>query len=311
MAIYRLFALLLSCGLFTLGSCSSGNANQTKEQQEVANPKIFVIEDGGTGQYPAIITEESSLPGFTIYRPQEIESFASEAKLPVILWGSGGCANTTDGHKNFLNDIASNGYIILGSGIFDHLINHDEEIARQKTTSAQLLEALDWIIKENSDPESKYYNKIDVSQVASMGMSCGGVQAIEISGDPRISTTVVCNSGVLKVPTTMAGMPDVTKDALEDYHNPVLYLIGGPSDMAYENAVDDFERIDNVPVVMTNLDVGHGGTYSQPHGGAFTPVALAWLNWQLKGDESASEMFLGENCVLCEDELWTIESKNF
>ena len=73
----------------------------------------------------------------------------------------------------------------------------------------------------------------------------------------------------------------------------------------------DFQKIKHVPVVMTNHDVGHGGTYRQPYGGAFTGTALAWLNWQLKGDEEASKMFLGEDCGLCEDQKWTIETKNF
>ncbi len=34
--------------------------------------------------------------------------------------------------------------------------------------------------------------------------------------------------------------------------------MGGPSDIAYKNAMDDFARVDHVPIVMTNLDVGHG-----------------------------------------------------
>ncbi|MFP4281733.1 MAG: hypothetical protein ACLFU2_03840 [Opitutales bacterium] len=121
----------------------------------------------------------------------------------------------------------------------------------------------------------------------------------------------MCNSGVLPEPIDMAGMPSITKDALEAYQGPVLYLMGGPSDMAYPNAMDDFRRIAHVPVVVTNLDVGHGGTYTQPHGGAYTPVALAWLDWQLKGDETASGMFLGEDSVLRRDPAWTVESKNF
>ena len=59
--------------------------------------------------------------------------------------------------------------------------------------------------------------------------------------------------------------------------------MGGPSDIAYKNAMDDFSRVNHVPIVMTNFDVGHAGTYARPHGGEFTPVALAWLDWQLKG----------------------------
>jgi hypothetical protein len=75
--------------------------------------------------------------------------------------------------------------------------------------------------------------------------------------------------------------------------------------------MDDFSRISHVPIVMTNLNVGHAGTYARPRGGEYTPVALAWLDWQLKGNGKASEMFLGENARLKRDPQWAIETKNF
>jgi len=64
-------------------------------------------------------------------------------------------------------------------------------------------------------------------------------------------------------------------------------------------------------LARSNLDVGHGGTYARPHGGAYTPVALVWLDWQLKGRKEASEMFLGEESKLKRDPDWTLEIKNF
>ena len=275
------------------------------------NEKFIVIEDGGTGPYSAIVTEDEGLPGMTIYRPKDLTPFAGKQKLPVLLWGNGACANTTDEHKNFLNEIASQGYIVLGIGPLKALQGGAPGRGMGGTKASQLTDALDWITKRNNTAGNDYSNKIDITKVAAMGMSCGGLQAIEISGDPRISTTVVCNSGVLNQASAMAGMPSLTKDDLMKYHNPVLYIMGGPTDIAYNNAMDDFSRVKHVPIVMTNFDVGHGGTYRQPHGGAFTKVALAWLDWQLKDIKEDSKEFLGENCGLCEDSKWKIETKNF
>lgn len=62
---------------------------------------------------------------------------------------------------------------------------------------------------------------------------------------------------------------------------------------------------------VANLPVGHGGTYSEPNGGAAAQVAVAWLNWQLRGDAKAATRFVGENCGLCTDANWTFERKNF
>lgn len=122
---------------------------------------------------------------------------------------------------------------------------------------------------------------------------------------------VVCNSGVLPEPTSMKGMPQIGKDVLQKYHSPVIYIMGGPTDIAHKNAQDDFAKISRVPVAMTNLDVGHGGTYSQPHGGEFTRVALAWLDWQLKSSAEASKLFLDQNGGLNHDPKWTLNLKNF
>ena len=273
-------------------------------------PRKVEIEDGGQGPYSAIATESPTLAGMTIYRPDDLTAYGNEQKLPVLLWGNGACANTTEEHKNFLNEIASHGYIVLGIGPLDQLKQRDES-SRQRTSSSQLLVALDWIIAHNKKDDSIYFGKIDTTKVAAMGMSCGGLQAIEISDDPRITTTVVCNSGVLPGRSPMAAMPNLSKDDLKKFHGPVLYIMGGPSDIAYKNAMDDFSRIEHVPVVMANLDVGHGGTYRRPLGGEYSPVAIAWLDWQLKEKRDATKMFVGANSQLASDDEWTIETKLF
>jgi hypothetical protein len=87
-------------------------------------------------------------------------------------------------------------------------------------------------------------------------------------------------------------------------HAPIAYFIG-------PNAADDFARIAKVPVFMANRDVGHyPATYRETRGGAFATAGMAWLKWQLKGDETAAKMFTGENCGLCGDPNWTLERKN-
>lgn len=105
----------------------------------------------------------------------------------------------------------------------------------------------------------------------------------------------------------MPGMPGLSKDHLLKLHTPVLYILGGESDIAYENGMDDFNRINHVPVFAANLDVGHGGTYSKPHGGEFAKVATSWLLWQLKGDKSAGKLFKGKSSGLSKDPNWKVE----
>ena len=153
---------------------------------------------------------------------------------------------------------------------------------------------------------------IDPSMVAVSGYSCGGLQALAVAHDPRIATVVIMNSGIFNNggPTRMGGV-EATKELLKDLHTPTIYILGGHSDIAYENGMDDYARIDNVPAAVANIDTGHGGTYWDPDGGAAAQVVVDWLDWRLRGDAKAGRMFLGEDCGLCRDPKWTFESKRF
>ncbi|HEX6846375.1 MAG TPA: hypothetical protein VF144_05330, partial [Chitinophagaceae bacterium] len=247
-----------------------------------------IVEDGGTGRYKAIMMKEASLPAHTIFRPADLNSFKEKSKLPIITWGNGACFDSPWEHINFLNEVASHGFLVIAIGFIPAVSG---EKIRTRSTSAKLLEAIDWTITQNKDKNSPYYNKIDTTSIAVSGMSCGGLQALEVAGDPRIKTIVICNSGILPNPGSgMPGMPQISKDQLKKIHTPALYLLGGPSDIAYNNGMDDFRQINHVPVSVGNLDVGHAGTYSKPHGGEFARVATAWYKWQLKGDTEAEKM---------------------
>jgi hypothetical protein len=144
-----------------------------------------------------------------------------------------------------------------------------------------------------------------------MGQSCGGLQAIVASSDPRVTTSVIWNSGVLN--EGPGGLPgaEATKASLALFHAPVAYISGDSSDVAFPNANDDFARIKGVPAWrLYRLGVGHGGTYREPNGGEFAKVAVAWLDWRLKDDFTAGHMFLGADCGLCRDPNWNVQTKN-
>jgi hypothetical protein len=65
-----------------------------------------------------------------------------------------------------------------------------------------------------------------------------------------------------------------------------------------------------IPALLADRDVGHAGTLTEPHGGAFAVAGIARLKWQLKGDQDARKMFVGEPCGLAADPKWTVERKN-
>ncbi|MDO4496919.1 MAG: alpha/beta hydrolase [Bacteroidales bacterium] len=269
------------------------------------DPKSSVLEEGGTGTYPAIMKEEASLPAHTLFVPQDLSQFGKKNLLPVLVWGNGACCNSPFEHMKFLNEIASHGYIVIATGYYP--IAGQNWWTRERSTAEQQTQAIDWIIEQNSDKNSPYYKKVDVKKIAIAGMSCGGVQTLTNCGDERIATVMVMNSGLFNQGGGMPGMEMPGKEKLKDMHTPVIYILGGETDIAYENGMDDFRRLSHVPAAMCNYPVGHGGTYGEPHGGEFSPVAINWLNWQLKNNKEAAKMFQGTDCGMMHREGWTIE----
>ncbi len=267
------------------------------------------IEDGGTGPYPALMASDSGLATHTIFRPKDLSAFGRNRQLPIIAWGNGACANSPWEHVNFLSEVASHGFLVVAIGPMPQ--EGQRGGPGGPTKSVMLTEAINWAVAQNSDPSSPYYHKLDPAKIAVAGMSCGGLQALEVAPDPRVTTVVICNSGILGNPGAgMGGMPKLTKDQLEKLHSPVIYILGGEKDIAYRNGMDDYQRINRLPVFAANLNVGHGGTYAQRHGGDFAKVATAWFQWQLKGDRKAARMFEGKTCGVSQMEGWKVEKKN-
>lgn len=145
--------------------------------------------------------------------------------------------------------------------------------------------------------------------MAVSGYSCGGLQALQVAADPRVKTVVIMNSGLFNDASPIPNM-NASKTLLQTVHTPIFYVLGGETDIAYKNGMDDFARLDHVPAVVGNVvGVGHGGTYWEPNGGKAAAAVVAWLNWQLRGDPRAAQMFVGGTCGLCVDPAWRIEKK--
>ena len=278
----------------------------------------------GTGPYKAIMESDSTLPTHTVYRPRDLDK--APAKLPIVAFGNSGCANNGATLRRFLTEIASHGFLVVAIGPAGEEFTGaapkapagtgDQRPKMQPgqfppvaTKSSQLIDAINWAIRSNQDPASKMKGRLDAEKIAVMGQSCGGLQALEVSGDPRIRTTVLLNSGVFKSGPMLPGLT-VSKETLKSLHAPIAYFIGGPSDIAYPNALDDFALIQGVPAFLANLDVGHMATYAEPNGGKFGEVVSAWLEWQLKDDDKAGMMFVGPQCGLCSDPKWKVQWKN-
>lgn len=271
-----------------------------------------------SGPLGAVLEHDPSIaPAFTVYRPRDM---ASVSGIPVVVWGNGACA--ADGGaaaRRFLLEIASHGYLIVAlgkPGADPGLLpttNRDPSPrlppvapGNDETAASELTAAIDWALSEHERPGSILRGRLAKTKVAVMGHSCGGLQALSIQGDPRVRASLIWNSGIYERPAGRIGVRP-TKAVLKSIHAPILYVQGGPTDIAYEAVNDDFARLPpTVPALLVESNVGHSGTFSQRHGGAYAVLGRAWLDYWLKGDAGAGRLFSGPACVLCRDPDWKV-----
>ena len=279
-----------------------------------------VAAETGSGPYPAVFEEDATLPDHVVYRPEKLAD-VKPGSLGIYVFGNGGCSRDGTGSQNHLLEIASQGYLVIAPGIIPsaHPPATDPSSPgappaggqlQAATAPESLTQAIDWAVRENGREGSPYYHKLAPDEIAVSGWSCGGLQAIAVAADPRITTVVIMNSGVFNQGNPIAGL-NVDKTMLAGVHGSVIYVMGGPTDIAYANGRDDYARITHIPAAYVDIPVGHGGTYMQPHGGIGAEIVTAWLNWRLKGDQGAAAKFQGDTCSYCIDTRVTYEHKNF
>jgi len=255
-----------------------------------------------------------------LYRPANLAGLGG-TRLGVYLFGNGACVDDGASSRLHLLEVASHGYLAIAPGRIlsgpgakgppPPAPSSQPAQLNVKSSYKDLLSAIDWAVAQNADAKSPYYQRIDTTAIAASGYSCGGAQAMRVAADPRVKTLVMMNSGLFNDGES-ASIPemDVRKSALKSLHTPVLYVIGGETDVAYRNSQDDFSRIDQVPVFVANLKgVGHGGTYWEPNGGRAAATVVAWLDWQLRADARARRLFVGADCGLCKDAAWSVQKK--
>jgi hypothetical protein len=252
----------------------------------------------GTGPHDVVI-ETNSDDGIkcgTIFRPADL---GGEEKYPIFVWGEGGCSQNGLSNQAAMAEIASWGYFVVADGT-----PNSTNACSGGQDGRAFIAYLDWAIAENGKSCSAYYQSLETTKIAADGFSCGGLMAENASDDPRFTAIGITSSGLM----------GSNNAVYEGIHTPFKIMNGGSSDIAYENGLNDYEEISSrgIPIVyFSKTSAGHGGDLGQGRGD-FNLVNLAWLNWQLKGDEGATgKAFLhGSTCEFCTDSGWEYMSAN-
>jgi hypothetical protein len=256
------------------------------------------------GAYEVTSEPAFGSPGHVVVRPTNLDAFPQRDTLPVIAWGNGGCAINSAAFMGFMQTVASHGFLVIGTAPI-------EGAAQRRANAADLLGAIDWAARENARDGSPLRAKIALDKVAAMGSSCGGFLSIEVGADPRVDTIGVFNSGVTRLdPKSPPPFPIPDVATLAKLHGPVLLVNGHETDFMMATSKSTYEWLERKPAFYgARHGAGHSATFFHPGGGEFANVAWSWAAWQLKGDSKAGAMFVGDECALCTNPSWDVESK--
>ena len=181
---------LLSCLLIALMLCA------------LFVPTAFAAEGDAT---VAGITEytkvKSVSESYIVYYDSDLLSSAE--KLPVIIWANGTfCAPAS--YTALLNGLARKGYIVVASS---DMMSGDGTMQSKQ---------LDFILAENEDPNSRFYQKVDTKNVAAAGHSQGGRSTVNaLNSDSRFKCGI-----------SLAGSNTKDENKKLNLTTPILYFSG-------------------------------------------------------------------------------------
>jgi dienelactone hydrolase len=283
-----------SAGRGGTGGTSSGTCTASKGAGANAS---------GTGPHKVTVetNSDAGISEGTIFRPTDL---GGTEKYPIFVWGEGGCSLNGLSNSAAMGEIASHGYFVIADGTPNGSNSRSMNTSDIAGMGKPLLAYVAWAVAENDKPCSAYYQSLDTTKIASNGFSCGGLMAEGTAGDPRITTWGLNSSGLFSADQAF----------YKTVHTPVLIVLGGSGDIAYDNGERDYTNLAalGIPIMLFSKALGHGGDLFSSHGGDFTKIDLAWLNWQLKGDTTATGkgLLIGSGCTYCKDSAWEVKSMN-
>lgn len=258
-------------------STSETTTKQTQKPTETTTKKSSdETTTKKTGSTPVTIQKKDFGNGQIVFYPSNIQE--TNITYPIIAFANG-TGFSYDIYENLLIELAKGKYIV---------------IANTETMSADgtaQLASVDFLIAQNKDSNSIFYNKINVNKIGLAGHSQGGRSAVNAAAaDSRIDCVV-----------SFAGS-NYTSEA-EKLSTPTFF-IGGSADMivlAKQWVVPAYENCKGPAVYACKTNAVHTRCCTNPT--EYSGYALAWFDAWLKNDTNALNKFK-DGGKLSQDSAW-------
>ncbi len=244
------------------------------------------------GNYDISYYEEQtndSLKKYEIYYPKELETTAK--KYPAVVFTNGtGVAGSK--YVALFEHLASWGFVVIGN----------EEPETWNGVSSD--KSIGYLLEQNKNKNSKFYQKIDIDNIGITGHSQGGVGVFnaitECSNNKVYKTAVALSPTNEEQATSVKWHYDLTK-----INVPIMMIAGTKGDFETQSVIpiekmkSMYGKIPTDKVMARKTGYEHGEMLYVADG-----YVTAWLMWQLQNDMTASNAFIGDNPEIMNNKLY-------
>ncbi|MGI6096269.1 MAG: chlorophyllase/cutinase-like alpha/beta fold protein [Lachnospiraceae bacterium] len=253
---------------------------------------------------------------YAVWYPDDLKN--SDNKYPVVVFANG-TGSTSSTYKGFLKHLSSWGFIAVGN---------DDKDTR---TGASLNKTIEFLIQENENEDSIFYQKIDLDNIGISGQSQGGPAVFNMVTNQKHGNMIkalYAASATSSYHTAVYG--DGWEYDISKVNIPVFLAAGtgnwDSGTAASKNQVNDDEKgiaqgicplwslEENFNLIPENINkviarkknVNHGDSHLQLDG-----YMTAWFMYWLQNDKNAEKVFLGDNAEILTNKNWQDVKKNF
>lgn len=221
---------------------------------------------------------------FEAWYPEELETSGGTYPVAVFANGTGVYASK---YKALFRHLASWGFIVLG--------NEDPSTCTGASADATLA----WLLEQNADPDSPFYQKADTGHIGISGHSQGGVAVFNAVSQQPHGDLYTC--AVSLSPTEWAVAMAIGLDYDPSKMSvPTLILAAPENDVITPEGVKELS--DTIPadtVTALRPGMGHGKMLYSADG-----YVTAWFMWLLQGNQEAARAFIGGDAEILTNPLY-------
>ncbi|MEM7738963.1 MAG: alpha/beta hydrolase, partial [Deinococcota bacterium] len=251
----------------------------------------FPIENRYASWGGRIVTNQTVVDGygnqlFEVYYPTELQG-----PYPIVVWGNG-----TGSLPPLYHELA----LHMASWGFVYIAPYDENVGNGRS----ILDAVEFLVDENSNPNSIFYTQINIGRVGAVGTSQGAngvINAHTNYPNGRLISTVVANALPTEEFIDIAGPRDTSR-----IRAPFVILSGTADELIspIDANLAAARRVPRGVPVMVAMSDGATHIEIEGDGGSFRGYLTAWMAYQLQGDAYAASAFAGANPEIVAHPFW-------